>query len=296
MKIPVAPYLYPGPETVEHRGWSVRLADELVELPSEMKLWDYQSVIGLTFGIQIDRALLTRQCELGFDSELAVLAVASSTGTGIERKIVDIPIPLRDSYEITHEVDLESYDLGGRLTIETLVVVRRAVPLSELSPTEPGSILWRLRHSTHLEGIGGQFPTEAEDFALTRPMEAHAGWALKVDTSDLDALFNSSVRLTLNSGSSSVKSLLAGSQSQESKLLATMLDIDVTRQLVAAALSNEDIRRMEVDIDGTSIASVLRNLIFQLWPSKSTSVLYGWLRDSPERLETAIQSSRRFVP
>jgi hypothetical protein len=65
--------------------------------------------------------------------------------------------------------------------------------------------------------------------------------------------------------------------------------------LVWAALSDEEVVRMDFDPSATSLGGVLRNLLSELWPSQSPAVLKGWLADSPERLESAIQNARRLV-
>jgi hypothetical protein len=184
--------------------------------------------------------------------------------------------------------------MGGRLTIETLLVCSVPVTLDNLAPSDSGSILWRHSQSTYLEGVEGQFPTDAEDFKITRPGSARAGWALHVDAADADALFTSAVRLTMNSGLPAVQRLLVGATDPSTVLLAAALDVDVTRQLIAFGLRTDEVYLSDVDHESKTLAGVIRSLIAQLWPGVSPVTLRAWMRDTPEKVELEIQNSRSF--
>ena len=294
MRIPVAPFLLPGPSSVSHLGWTVEMFEASVPLPAHLTGWDYQGEIRLTGGVRVAVSNVLSEAGLGDETELQLVVRSHSSNTKIERTLFRSTVPHSDAYEASIDLVVESNALGGRLNLDTLLVATVPFPTDPLAASHAASILWRVRHSTDLEGSGGQFPTDAEDFALTRPEVANAGWVLHVDFSDVEVQFTSAVRLTMNSGSPAVQALLRGGQDGATKLLAKTLDIDVTRQLVNYALSIEEIALSNLDHDSTTLAGVLRSLLAQLWPTTSIATLQRLARDRPDRLESHIQSVRRL--
>jgi hypothetical protein len=266
-----------------------------VGLPEEIGQWDYQRELTFACSVMVDRVALATECELEIDSELTLVVMASSSGTKIERKIAEVQLPMLSPYEVTLEASLAGVELGGRLVLTTLVVARSPRPTGAFAASLPGSILWREVHATHLEGVGPQFPTDSEPFDVTRPDIAQAGWVLSVDSSDLDALFTSCVRLTLNDSRPIVQQLLAGLQTAEVQLLQHTLDTDVTRQLVQLALRLDEVVEAGIDPDATTLLGVLRNLLASLWPTTSIASLRLQMEESPERIEAKIQHARRLT-
>jgi hypothetical protein len=241
-----------------------------VGLPEEIGQWDYQRELTFACSVMVDRVALATECELEIDSELTLVVMASSSGTKIERKIAEVQLPMLSPYEVTLEASLAGVELGGRLVLTTLVVARSPRPTGAFAASLPGSILWREVHATHLEGVGPQFPTDSEPFDVTRPDIAQAGWVLSVDSSDLDALFTSCVRLTLNDSRPIVQQLLA-------------------------ALRLDEVVEAGIDPDATTLLGVLRNLLASLWPTTSIASLRLQMEESPERIEAKIQHARRLT-
>ena len=202
----------------------------------------------------------------------------------------------KEARDVTLTATVPGTTSGGRLSLETLLVVTEANPVNPLAPTRPGSILWRNVQHSHLQGIGTQFPTDAEDFTLTRPEIARAGWKLSIDTTDPDALFLTSVRLTLDTRHAAVAKLLSGSKDAETRQLQRMIDVDVTRQLVIAALASEEIVSLDVDWAAVSAGGVLRNLLQQLWPTgEDPQILRKWSLNDPTRIEAHLQHVRGLL-
>lgn len=294
MKIQVAPFLVPNHDSVVHRGWALDLSGATRPLPSQLTTWDYQTELSVAGSILVHRAMVMSQAGLAPESDLEVLVMVRSSTTKIERNVLKLDVPNRESYELPCTFVLSGSELGGKLTIETLLVARNPIAGSSLSPSRPGSVLWRDTHSTMVEGLGGQFPTDAEDFSTTRPRESKAAWVLRVDSYDMDALFMSAVRLTVNSGLPAMKKLLQGSTDPATVLLARVLDMDVTRQLVQLALKSEEVVAAEVDHESMVLSGVLRSLLAQLWPAVNPTTLRTWASDFPERIELQIQNARRL--
>lgn len=297
MKFDVAPFLLPHPSAIRHSGWEQQTSAGLIPLPLEMEHWDYQTQLALTAKITVDLEKVADDCGLGADSRFSLIVLARSSRTRVESKVSDVPVPVgKETREVTLTAIVPGTTSGGRLSVETLLVVTEAKPVTPLAPARPGSILWRDVQHSHLQGVGTQFPTDAEDFTLTRPEIAKAGWKLSIDTSDPEALFLTSVRLTLNTRHPAVAKLLAGSKDAETRQLQRMIDVDVTRQLVSAALASEDIVDLDVDWEAVSAGGVLRNLLQQLWPTgEDPQILRSWSVNDPTRIEAHLQHVRGLL-
>ena len=291
MKVSVVPFLTPPDSAVSHSGWQLTTPEGDSPLPPEMPHWDYQTTLDLSAAVSVDRRVVTDSCGLEPECGLSVLITAHSSHTRTERPVALLDVPIhQDLFDLAIQVQLEGHELGGRLTLGTSLVVTDPRPTSALAPAQTGSILWRVAHHTHLEGVGAQFPTEAADFALTRPATPDAGWFLEVDVTDVDVLFMSAARLTLNSSHELVRSLLEGRRDAATERLRRTLQWDVTRQLVHLALGNEEVLFEEVDLEGTTTGAVLRNLLAAIWPHDEPVTLQGWLSSDPARIELKLQS------
>ena len=290
MKIPVPPFLTPAPGAVSHGGWHLTDTDGESALPSELSHWDYQTVLHLAAPISVDRRLVTQSCELEMDSGLAVLVTAHSDHTRTEMPVLELEVPMQDEFDLALQLELAGDRLGGRLTLNSMLVATDPRPQSDLSPSMPGAILWRAAHRTHLQGIGAQFPTDASDFRVIRRHDPTAGWALEVDTNDLDAKFMAAARLTLNSAHPVIERLLQGHSSEEVAQLRRTLHWDVTRQLVLRALRHDEIVTSDFDPEATSVGGVLRNLLGTIWPTDSPVTVRGWWESDPARIEVRLQS------
>jgi hypothetical protein len=297
MKFDVAPFLQPHPAAIRHFGWELQSSAGLIPLPLEMDHWDYQTQLALTAKISLDLRKVTDDCGLDASSRFSLIAVAKSSKTPVETKVADVPVPAgQEICDVTLTAIVPGGTSGGRLSLETLLVVADAKPVTPLAPVRAGSILWRDVQHSHLQGIGTQFPTDAEDFGLTRSEVAKAGWKLSIDTSEPDALFLTSVRLTLNTRHAAVMKLLSGSKDAETRQLQRMIDFDVTRQLVNAALDAEEILSLDVDWEAVSVGGILRNLLQQLWPTgEDPQTLRSWYVNDRTRIETHLQHVRGIL-
>lgn len=295
MKVPVVPFLTPAKESVSHGGWFVNTVDGDYPLPKEMEHWDYQTKLSLAAPVSVDRVSVTEACSLAYETEMSLLVLARSTHTRTERLVSRLDVPQRDNFDFAVEFELAGRELGGRLLLETQLVVTEPKPLNSLAPQHPGSIVWRVTHHTDLEGVGAQFPTDAADFNVTHPKNSRAGWELRVDLSDPDALFMSAVRLTLNSSNDAVGRLLSGARDASTDQLLRTLNWDVTRQLIYLALSSEDVTSAEVDADAVTVNAILRNLLATYFPKESVVTLQQWARDNPSRIEVQLQHQLGLV-
>ena len=288
MKIPVMPFLTPPPAAISHGGWKLHTTDGDIDMPKEMRHWDYQTVLRLAAPISVDRRAVVDACQLDWDSGLAVVVLARSSRTNAEYVARRMEVPLSDRFDLAVELNLEGRELGGRLTLETLLLSTKPQALGRLSPHSPGSILWRCSHWSDLEGYGSQFPTDSADFAETG-RDPKAGWELRIDLSEPEARFMTAVRLTMNSGHPAVLKLLRGEKDDGTEQLLRTLNWDVTRQMVQMAIQSDDVAGLDVDEYAVSVAGVLRNLVARYFPNDSSATLREWLQHDLSRIEIRLQ-------
>jgi hypothetical protein len=295
MRVPIVPFLRPSAAAVSHGGWFLTTVNGDTPLPAEITHWDYQTVLELAAPVSVDRETVTQGCDLEWDSGLAVLVTARSSHTNAEVLAQRLEVPARKAFDLAVEVSLEGSSLGGRLTLETLLVATDPKPKGPLAPQEPGSILWRTKHWTDLEGMGAQFPTDTGDFSQTS-WDGRAGWELRIDLSDPEARFMSAARLTLNSGNPAIARLLKGERDDRTDQLLRTLNWDITRQIVVRALETEEVIGHEVDAEAVSVVGVMRNLLAVIWPHESVITLKRWRESEPSRLEVRIQHHCGLLP
>jgi hypothetical protein len=296
VKTAVVPFLIPPEELIIHGGWQFRTPAGDTPLPSELPHWDYQTVLEMAASVSVNRNEVLKACELGEASRLSVLVMAHSDHTRTERSVAFEAIPPQDAFDLRIQFNLPGGELGGRLTLDTYLVVSHADPLGKLAPTHPGSILWRSRTRTELEGVRAQFPTEASDFSKTYPLYSAAAWVLDIDMSDVDALFMAAARLNVNSGHPAVGKLLESAPDEGTAQLWRTLRWDVTRQMVGMGLAHGDVVDAPVDPEAKSVSGVLRNLLATIWPHEDPITVRGWLQTDPVRVEAAIQNYCRILP
>lgn len=289
MKVPVVPFLVPPTDAVSHGGWHVSTPDGERPLPPEIAYWDYQTTLDLVAAVSVDRTLISETCALAPDTGFEVLVTAHSDHTRTQRPVARIEVPLHDHFDLAVGFTLPGFELGGRLTLDTLLVVTDPKPTAKFAPSRPGSIIWSARQRTQLEGIGAQFPTDSADFTLTRGGRSAAGWELTIDASDPDALFMAAVRLTLNSGNPAIVKMMEGGRDERSAQLRRTLTWDVTRQLVLVALSLDEVVTADFDQGAVSVTGVLRNLLAAVWPKDDPIIVRNWLASNPPRIELTLQ-------
>lgn len=292
MKARAEPYLMPDPGAVDHGGWHLRTLAGEEPLGADVLHWDYQTHLSLVAAVSVDRRSILDTCMLGDDTALDVQVFAHSSHTNARMLITSVPVPAQDSYDLAVEAELPGDTLGGRLAIDTLVVAQRPVPLGPISAHRQGSILWRQRHHTHLEGEGSRFPTDAFSFAVVFPDAKNAMWRLSIDDSDPERSFMASVRLALNTDSPAVQALLAGEAGDP---LVGMIRWDVLRQLIFLGLRSDWLDDVRSDPEDPSLAGVVTAAIRAVFPHDPPTAVRARLIQTPHAVESAIQNHERLA-
>ena len=289
MKIPIPPFLVAPDTTVEFSGWKLIAPDGDIPLPTELDDWDYQTTLNLVASVSVDRGDLLAACELDAESQLSLLVTAHSNSTRTTEQFCLETLPLGDGFDLQVRAAIPGEEFGGRLTIDTFLLVAEPRPMSRLAPQHPGSIIWRTRQSTLLQGVGSQFPTDAIDFRLFPLLDSRAGWKFEVDMADLEAPFLAAARLKINAGDATMLSVLNGATDVRSADIRRLLKWDITRQMVFLALGVEDVLSLEFNPTASTVGGVLRNVLQQVWPKESTTTLKNWMQETPSRIEMGLQ-------
>ena len=295
MKARAAPYLVPTPESVNHAGWHLRTPLGEVPLGAEVAHWDYQTRLGLVAAVSVDRRSILDQCKLGDATTLEIQVFAHSSHTNARGLASAIEVPPQAVYDLAVEIDLAGHTLGGRLTLETMLVARAPEPMAPIAAQRAGSILWRQKHHTHLEGEGARFPTDAYSFSSVFPQAPNALWRLSIDDSDPLRSFMGSVRLALNTDSPEIKALLTGSDPEQSPPLVRMIRWDVLRQLIYFGLRSDWLDDSVPDPEDPSLASVIAGSIRSVFPHDPPSAVCARLIEAPDVVEIAIQDHERLA-
>lgn len=293
-----APFLVAPDQLLHHSGWEWRAhaGGTWAPLPEEIRDWDANTELSLAAQVEGDTAAILRACDLSASTNLALVVTAKSSSTKLELHLATLPIAMDAPSPLRVDVSVPAGEMGGRMTLSTFLIATLPAPLGLLAAREPSAILWRHQQSTLLEGIGSQFPTQPEDFRTSRPSRADAGWELVIDTTDPDAVFMSCVRLLINTGKPAMMRVLAGESDSQTRQLLTYMNWDVTRQLVHAALSLDEVILNESTVDPLSLVGVLKHVLSSVWPLESARVLKRRWSEEPWRLEAEIQSQCQVVP
>ncbi|MFP4512486.1 MAG: hypothetical protein ACLFRV_06025 [Acidimicrobiales bacterium] len=240
--------------------------------------------------MDFDRAL--EECQLNEDSAISAVAVHSSSSTG--RRVAGQAVRVATSGDVHVVVDLDPTVSGGILKLHSeLVLSAPGTAGSRLAPSRPGSILWREpfreRRQVILEGDAARFPTEVVDFSTTSLAESRAAWWLHRDLSDLDTNPLAALRLYVNSGHPAMRALMEGTRDPSTATIRSVIAWDVSRQLIHAALNDDDFVDGYASFRENSVGENLEMLIRSIWPSQDARSLRAMRASDPEAFEAHLQ-------
>lgn len=248
--------------------------------------WDYLATLDLSAVVEVDTDAVRERCHLGPDSLLRILVTASSSTTKMRgpvavRDVESGPIPIR--------VKLVGHELGGRLALEILLVAAIVERIDTLSPRASGSILWRHRQTSWLEGDSARFPTEVADLSASPYFTPGALWFVDMIADDLDSVALGSVRLILNGSHPTVERILVGDPSSETTAILSVMQWDVARQLILKALDDDEFVERGGGFEEDTLGAMLSNLLNVYWPGESARALRQVRAAEPERFERELQ-------
>jgi len=275
----------PGEPVVLCRG-------EIQTDSSQVASWDYSADIGVQRDIDVDLTGLLHDTGLGPGSRVVGLLTWSSTATRL-RGAGHTVLLTRGSNSL--KLDLRGDQLGGVLTVDTRLVLERAGHPLPLSPHRPGSTLWSDATRIQLEGGGARFPTIPLPFSLNGIAGGRPGaWALEVRTGDLTASARSALSLFINTEHDIMQLLLTRPDDPRAAQTAEFIRYDVTRQLLARALAEDDLDENGPHEPG-SVGEVLATVAQRVFPNRTLDELRAQTRIAPGELEAELQAVLRLL-
>jgi hypothetical protein len=136
----------------------------------------------------------------------------------------------------------------------------------------------------------------AIDFAAVPRVPDGAAWYLDWDHEDLNAPVLGGLRLLLNSAHPRITSAVrTASDDPAAAIVRSLIECDVARQLVHAALDSEQfVERPEAFVDD-SVGRMLADLLTMVWPGIAVRGLRQRARLEPSRIEAELQEALRVA-
>lgn len=280
-------FLRPGRNRFDPGPWIIVVENEqALESPNAIPNWDYFTNLRVVREVEVDLPGLLNDCGLKTESSVSATIAWQSSWTGLRG--TSVPVPLKDGENVL-ELELVGENLGGRLALDTRVTLSHAVSSLPLAPRRVGSTLWSDATRVALEGTGARFPVVPASFEESGLAGGRPGaWYLSIESNDLTASSNGSLRLYLNSSHPAVKEMLSKPSSPGAQALETFIHYDVARQLVVQALLHEYLDDENV-YDPDSLGEMFLALLRALFPDRDMRTLRGDFKTAPGELEAEIQ-------
>lgn len=287
MRTSAAPFPIAPPDAVWFNvPWQMHTTGGPAPLGDDVPAWDYLASLELSAVLEVDIDAVCASCHLGENSQLRVVVTAASSTTRMRGPVASIavvagPMPI--------DLRFVGHELGGRLALETLLVAASVDRTDALSPRAAGSILWRHRKTTWLEGESARFPTEVADLGAAPYFTPGALWYVDVRTDNLDDAALAGVRLVLNEGHAAVARMLAGDASPETNVTLSALKWDVARQLILSALDSDEFVERGGVFEEETLGAMLAGVLTLYWPGESPAALRQLRRTEAARFERELQ-------
>lgn len=249
-------YREPSPECVTPSDWLVTASGrEPIANPVGIAHWDYATDLLIERTLSVDIDAMRTQALLDSGDELRCVIRWTSTSTDLQGSS-DPVVLTGGSNELCCSVP--GIEIGGILKLRTTVAVGIGYndDRNPLAARRSGSILWSDDFQLFLEGDATRFPTEALSFKANGLGPEGCAWRIVVKTSDLYVPALSAVRVILNKDHPAYNRLADTTDSAAATLTQQYLLYDVARQLVIAALLEDEFQ--SEDYERGSIGAVLR--------------------------------------
>ncbi len=281
------PFAVPGSSDIEPDHWLIEIDGRVERLPKRLDDWDYATPIDIHRDLAIARRGILNTIDAGPEASLAVSVLVETTNTRIRRQVAQVQCA-EDIVSIGARVSPN--ELGGVLSIRTLLTIATPDPRGPLSPSRPGSILWSDNHKLVLEGAASRFPLELVSFEKTgNPTKAP--WRIDFYDSDLEVPAVSAVRVLVNSDHQRARQMAENPEKNgETRILAESLESDIARRMLSLAVENSDL------LDGSefpsgSLGEALGYFVQAHFPLENMTSLRSTYGSDPGRLEAEMLGS-----
>jgi hypothetical protein len=285
------PYRRPPGDVVASGPWLRVNGDSLDELPLDLPDWDYGTVLHLRRPMRVDGLRAREACGLSPDSAVTLTVVWAAANSALRGQAWQGLVPAVDGAELEIDFELAGDELGGRLDLETGLILRAAGPgTSASAPSRPGSVLWREVHSVMLQGDAVLFPLAIVDFEQVR-YPSGAAWHLEL-SEDLDSQALGSILLLANKRRPIVTSALqnAGDPTDADRLVLSAVQSEVIRSLVERAVVDEDFDPEAGYATGT-VGALLASVLRATFPDRDLVALRRERAHEPILFTTRLQNA-----
>ena len=275
-------------------------------LPMALPDWDYTTDITMSRVVQVDLAGVREDCGLPADVGLRLSVRYWPSTSLIKRSGFREALPTRgDKVVCEVRVAAEGSELGGELTIETLLELASDLPYSDpFVATRAGSILWSDQTRMHLEGSAGLLPVAPVSFREAG-LPAGAAWYVSMDGGDWQQAAMGSLLVLLNEDNPVIRGALEAEKKDAPGDLWGLLEVDIVCDLVGRALDDEafldePVTEQDDNGQGITMAGLVRALVrtYLARPGEgaeqATKRLHDERRRDPSRFRAGVQNGIGF--
>lgn len=256
--------------------------------------WDYFTPVQVERELTVDMPGLRADCGLPSDARVSAVLGWHSSLTGIRGAAA---FDVAESDATIVRVELEPTQLGGSLTLQSkLVLATSAEGRSVLSPHRAGCLLWSEETRIILEGEGHRFPILPLDFisAGIGGGRSSSGWYLEGTNEDLSSSGVGSLRLLVNTSNPVILNLLTDPGDIQAVAIQQFMQYDVYRQLVMAALHNDDLLD-GLEHEAGTLGELLATTVRRIFDAQRLDSLRGDYSQQPGEFEALLQARLRFL-
>ncbi|NIK58248.1 hypothetical protein [Kribbella shirazensis] len=289
------PYRLPASETVNVGGWVLALGDELIPMPDRLPDWDYQTNLVIRRDVEIDTKSLRVGAGLSPDVPLALAVVWTASGSGLKAAGYRTALsgPDRDVCQV--EVRIPGTEVGGRLTLETAVVLdSRNVEQTAATPRRAGSVLWRDSHEVQLQGDAPQFPISVIDFGKTS-FPNDAAWHVQISTNLMSATMGGMILLVNERNLATVRALQNAARPRTvDKAILSAVYCDVARTMVEHGLRSDELVDGDTSYPEGTLGATIVSLLDRFFPGVSREDLKLRMEHSPTHFASELRAAVRL--
>jgi hypothetical protein len=286
----VRPYL--TTEAVETGPWEVYVAGEARDADLPIDGWDYLTELQVRSVVDVDIDQVWADCDLPYDTGVSLVALwhsraANNRGVGSKE-------PVWDTSRVLLSSSIPSSEVAERLTLTRQLVLDEDIsPDNPLAPSRAGSILWieppEERTTLLLEGDAARFPTQLASFVGT--VHEGAAWLLDLAVDRLDDSPMSALLLWVNESHPAIETMRQTAGHPMGRTIESVMQWDVARQMITAALANEEFRDRWGHFDPDSLGGTLQLLIQRALPGEEPDALHALASSRPRLFEARLQSA-----
>ena len=257
------PFVRPPHGLVRPEVWALDVSDGSIPLPDVLPDWDYNTTLDLHRTVAVDGARIRTAVGLAASTPLALSVRWTASGSLLRGLAGSIEVPSEDDRSLEIAFSLPGGDLGGTLTLETVIATTVRTEGAERAPRRPGSILWSDPYDVRLQGDAPLFPLAVADFRELAYPDG-AAWYLQIDQ-DVDAAAMGSMLLLVNSANDLLVRALAeaANPGPDAAAVLSTLSTQVATTLVEQALATDGFQP-DHEYEPRSLGAMFVGLLNQL--------------------------------